>query len=300
MALPALAFDIQGHRGSRGLLPENTLPAFARALELGVTTLELDVGLTRDGVVVIYHDRTLNSDITRDASGQWVGGAGTPLWQLTYAELTRYDVGRIQPGTAYAKRFARQQPLDGTRIPRLSDLFALVQSRGTTSVRFNIETKISPDAPSETAPAQVFVDALLATINAARMDARVAVQSFDWRTLQAVQKQAPTIPTVYLTAERSAPNNVSLDSDSAWTAGFQPRTYGGVPQAVKAAGGSVWSPSYADLTAERVREAQALGLKVIPWTVNAEADMRRLIRWGVDGIISDYPDVLVRIVNEPR
>jgi glycerophosphoryl diester phosphodiesterase len=123
-------FDVEGHRGTRGLRPENTLAAFAEALAIGVTTLELDCGVTKDGVVVISHDEELNPDITRDASGEWIKAKGPALYAMTYAEVLRYDVGRIRPGTAYAARFPDQQGIDGTRIPRLADLFAMVKKSG--------------------------------------------------------------------------------------------------------------------------------------------------------------------------
>src|SRR5690349_5307669 len=135
------ALDIQGHRGARGLAPENTLPAFARALSIGVTTLELDCAVTKDGVVVVSHDSTLNPDITRAPDGQWLRGEGPPIRDFTYDELQRYDVGRIKPGSAYEKRFAQQQAVDGTRMPRLSDVFALARRAANNHVRFNIETK---------------------------------------------------------------------------------------------------------------------------------------------------------------
>ena len=144
VAHPALALDLQGHRGARGLAPENTLPAFATALSLGVTTLELDTGITKDGVVVISHNTTLNPDITRDRAGQWLGGPGPAIYNLTFPELQQYDVGRIKPGTDYAKQFPEQKAVDGTRIPRLAELFALVKKSGNEQIRFNIETKLSP------------------------------------------------------------------------------------------------------------------------------------------------------------
>jgi glycerophosphoryl diester phosphodiesterase len=169
-----------------------------------------------------------------------------------------------------------------------------VRDRGDDRARFNIETKISPLAPSQTAAPNVFVRALLEVIRTAGFESRVTIQSFDWRTLAIVQNEAPRIPTGYLTAERTSPNNIA--EDSPWTPGYRPSTYNGsVPRMVKAAGGSVWSPYLGDVTLERAREAQALGLKVVVWTVNEEADMRRLIGWGVDGIISDYPDVLIKV-----
>ncbi len=300
MSAYAHALDLQGHRGARGLLPENTLPAFERALEIGVTTLELDCGVTKDGVVVIAHDRTLNPDLTRGADGRWIA-SGPAIAQLTYAELSRYDVGRVRPDSSYARRFPGQQSIDGTRVPRLVDLFALVRARGNESVRFNIETKISPLTPRETIEPSAFAEALLRAVTAAKLDARVTIQSFDWRTLQAVQKLAPHIPTVYLTAEQGSPHTIFASGASPWTAGFELSAHGGsLARTIKAAGGAVWSPDYRDLTLERLREAQQLGLKVVVWTVNSEPDMRRLIEWGVDGIISDYPDVLLRVAKSER
>jgi glycerophosphoryl diester phosphodiesterase len=294
---PGHSLDLQGHRGARGLAPENTLPAFSRALDAGMTTLELDCGVTRDGTVVISHDRVLNPDLTRDAKGRWLDKPGPPIWHLTYAELRQYDVGRMKPGSEYAKRFARQQPIDGTRIPRLVDLFTTVRERGDRTVRFNIETKISPEAPDETTTPEAFVRALLTVIRDAGMEERVSIQSFDWRTLQYVQKEAPRISTAYLTAQKTSPRNVTSGTRSPWT-GFDLNDFGGsVPRMVKAAGASIWSPYHGDLTEAFVREAQSLGLRVVPWTVNTEQDMRRLISWGVDGLISDYPDVLARVAN---
>ena len=121
-AAPAIAFDLQGHRGARGLAPENTLPAFERALALGVTTLELDIAVTKDGVLVISHEPALNPDLTRDSSGRFLEQRGPAIHSITWAQLQAYDVGRLKPGTDYARQFATQQPVDGTRIPRLSDL----------------------------------------------------------------------------------------------------------------------------------------------------------------------------------
>ncbi len=291
--IDARAFDLQGHRGARGLAPENTLPGFAAALSLGVDTLELDTGVTRDGVVVISHDTTLNADITRGPDGQWLEGRGPAIRSLTYAEILRYDVGRIRPGTAYAKRFAEQKPVNGTRIPRLEDLFALVKRSGNTLVRFNIETKLSPNAPEETLAPEDFARALLAAVRSAGMTSRVTVQSFDWRTLRVVQKEAPEVATVYLSAQQKWLDNIAADrpEGSAWTAEVQARDHGGsVPRMVKAAGGAVWSPYFGDLTEARLREARELGLKVVVWTVNEEEAIGRMLDLGVDGIISDRPD----------
>src|SRR5712692_375167 len=136
--------DVQGHRGARGYLPENTLPAFAKGLEFGVDTLELDCGVTRDDVVVVHHDRRLNPDIARGPDGKWVEAPAPTILSLSFKELQTYDVGRLRPGSGYAKRFPHQKPIDGTRIPRLAALFDLARNSG---VRLNIEPKSDLEAP---------------------------------------------------------------------------------------------------------------------------------------------------------
>jgi glycerophosphoryl diester phosphodiesterase len=295
VSLNSAAFDLQGHRGARGLAPENTLPAFERALRLGVHTLELDVGLTADGVVVIGHDPLLNPAIVRDTQGRWIQGPGPAVRQLTLQALQRFDVGRIDPASPYAQTFAQQQPQDGTAMPTLQALFDRVKALGAPAVRFNIETKLSPLKPQETASPDEMVDALLAVVKQAGMAQRVSIQSFDWRTLQRVQRLAPGIPTVYLTIQTANSDNVR---DGRWTAGWNLADHGSVPRLVKAAGGAVWSPNQGSLTQPLVQEAQALGLKVIPWTVNNPADMERLMGWGVDGLITDYPDRLREVMAQ--
>jgi glycerophosphoryl diester phosphodiesterase len=261
------AIDVQGHRGARGHLPENTLAGFERALQLGATTLELDVGVTRDGVVVVHHDRALNPDITRGPDGAWIAAPGPLIRDLGFGELQRYDVGRIRPGSDYARRFPHQQPADGARIPRLSQVLS-------KPARFNIETKISAEAPQETLPPGPFARALIAEVRRAGAAARTTIQSFDWRTLKVVEQEAPEIATVYLTGGRDAE-----------------------PERVHAAGGRIWSPDFTTLTPKNLATARSLGLKLIPWTVNEPADIARVLHMKVDGIISDYPDRVLQALS---
>lgn len=287
-------YDLQGHRGARGLAPENTLPAFMRALDLGVNTLELDTGLTKDDVVVISHDPVLNPDLVRDASGQWVTDK-IAIRSLTYEQLSKFDVGRIRPGSRYAETFAKQQAMDNTGIPTLDTLFEMVRQRGKEKVRFNIETKLSPLKPEETASPEAMVRALLAVIEKNNVASRVTIQSFDWRTLQISQKLAPNIPTAYLTIQQGQLNNAGdalKGTASPWTAGLAAREGESLASLIKRAGGKVWSPFWRDLTQPLIAESQAQGIQVIPWTVNVLADMERLLDWGVDGIITDYPNLL--------
>jgi len=264
------AFDLQGHRGARGHAPENTLPGFERALAIGVDTLELDVGVTRDKVVVIHHNRRLNPDLARGPDGKWVSAPAPTIHSLTFEQLQTYDVGRIRPGSEYARRYPHQKPIDGTRIPRLEELFA----RAGPRVRFNIETKLAAEAPDETLPPQPFARALIAEVRKAGVAGRTTIQSFDFRTLAVVQREAPEIATAYLTSGKKGE---------------------AVPRMVHEAKGAIWSPSFQDLDLRALAVAHELRLKVIPWTVNEPADIRRVLEIKVDGIISDYPD---RVLEE--
>ncbi len=298
----AHAFDLQGHRGARGLAPENTLPAFAAALTIGVSTLELDTAITKDGVVVVSHDARLNPDITRGADGRWLSGTTRAVRDLTLDDLRHFDVGRIKPGSKYSYRFPDQKRMDGVYMPTLAQVFQLVRRAGNNDVRFNIEIKTSPLKPDDTLAPEDFAKALLELIEHQGMSSRVIIQSFDWRALKAVQALAPKIPTSYLSAQQRFLDNIAAGrpGGSAWTAGIQFNDQGSIPKMVKAAGGAIWSPNYPELSADMVKEAHALGLQVIPWTVDKTEDMARLIDWGVDGLITDRPDFLREVMAEKK
>ena len=285
----AQAFDLQGHRGTRGLAPENTLAAFRTAIDLGVTTLETDLAITKDDVVVLSHEPRLNPDLVRGPDGKWVGAPGATIRSLTLAELKRYDIGRLNPDSSYGKQFPAQKPVDGERFPTLAELYAMADP----TVRFNIETKIDPTKPGETVDPAHFTRLVVDAVRAAKATDRTTLESFDWRTLIEARKLAPELQTVCLTIESSNMDTVggSADKPSPWLGGLDLASQGGsLPRLAKSAGCAAWSPFWRNLTAESLAEAHALGLKVIPWTVNTPADMARLIDLGVDGLITDYPD----------
>jgi len=253
----------------------------------------LDAGVTQDGVVIVSHERGLNPDLVRKTDGAYASLPEIPFITLPLAVVKTYDVGQIRPGSDYAKTFAGQRSVPGARIPTLAEVIALVRKSGNTAVRLNIETKIDPRHPEQTLDPHLFAAVLVDTIRKEMFIGRVMIQSFDWRTLQAAQKLAPEIPTVYLSQQTGSEPTVSADKPTSWTAGFNPVDYGkSVPKAVKAAGGTIWSPFFADVTAPVIKEAHDLGLKVVVWTVNRPDDMARMIDLGVDGIISDRPDLL--------
>ena len=299
-ASSALAFDVQGHRGARGLAPENTMAAFARATAIGVTTLETDLAVTRDGVLVISHDPFLNPDVVRASDGQWLSTKGPPIRTLSLAELKQYDIGRLNPQSAYAKQFPEQKAQDGERFPTLAELFTVVKA-SDKPLRLNLETKITPTQPDETVDAPTFARLVVDAIRGAKLEKRATIQSFDWRTLVEAKKLAPEIETVCLTIETENNDTVQRVSGrpSPWHAGLNLAAHGGsLPRLVQAAGCGTWSPFWRNVNAALIAEAHALGIKVLPWTVNNPADMATLIDMKVDGLISDYPDRLRKAIAD--
>lgn len=287
-------FDLQGHRGARGLAPENTLAGFRRALAIGVTTLETDLAMSRDGVLVLSHDPTLNPAIVRGPDGRWLAGRGPAIRSLDLAQLQRFDVGRLDPSSRYGAQWPQQQPADGERIPTLAQLFALARE-GDARVRLNLETKLTPSGGDEAPQPAQFARAVVEAVRGAGLADRATIQSFDWRTLVEVARIAPEIPTACLTMQTANNDTVRPGPDGAspWHAGLRAADHGGsLPRLVRAAGCATWSMFWRNLTPELLAQAKSLGLAVVPWTVNEPSDMRRLIDWGVDGIITDYPDRL--------
>ncbi len=297
----SFGLEIQGHRGARGLMPENTLAGFAKALSIGVTTLELDVGVTSDRVVVATHNPRLEPETTRDKDGNWLEGTGPAIWSLSLRELRCYDVGRLNPVTDYSTRHPQQRPVDGARIPTLAEVMDLVRRSGNTKVRLSIETKLNPGEPGLTPLPEDFVSAILKVARDKNFLHRITIQSFDWRTLLETQEQAPGVPTSYLTVQQPWKDNIQIDEPgpSPWTAGFDIRDFGySIPRAIAAAGGHIWSPNFRDLSVGDVVLAHNLGLSVKVWTVNDAAQMESLIIMGVDGIITDYPDRLRKVLEK--
>lgn len=275
---------LQGHRGARGLFPENTMEGFRAALAMGIDAVELDVGMTADGVVVVSHDLLLNPDITRDARGDWLSQPGPALRHLTAAALAGYDVGRLRPGSVYAAQFPQQRPNDGARIPTLVAVLQI-----GPAVRFTVELKSDPHHPDRTVPPAMLADATLGVVDAAGATSRIVLESFDWRGPRHVRRTRPDVRLAWLTRPET------IRDARLWWDGPHPSDFGGsVPRAVAAEGGPIWAPDHTDLTQDQVAEAHDLGLLILPWTVNNPAAMRRLLAWGADGLITDRPDLAPR------
>ena len=283
--------ELQGHRGARGLFPENTIDGFIASEALGVDSIELDIAVTADGIPVVAHDPLLHPDITRDASGDWLVVPGPPINRLTLAQLRTYDVGRLRPGSAYAVKYPRQIPHDGARIPTLAEVFAA--TRGT----IDAELKTLPDRPELTVPPAEMAELVVAAADAAGARGRLTVRSFDWRGLYHLKRAHPDIPLVWLTSPET-----TLRA-ALWWDGPTPAAFNGsVPAVVAAAAGApaTWAPAHARLSQAGIEDAHARGLRVVPWTVNDPADMARLMAWGVDGLCTDEPDRARAVMREAR
>jgi glycerophosphoryl diester phosphodiesterase len=303
-------FDIQAHRGGLGLTTENTLEAFAKAIELGVTTLELDIQITEDGHAVVTHDRQVSAVKCDDTAPAFPGDPEFPYVGDYIHTLTLAQVWTLDCGTLLADH-PNAEVVEGARIPLLSEVFALVDCYGANKVWFNIETKVEAGAPQQTAPREQFVQVVLREIEAAGVRNRVTIQSFDWGALMRVRELEPRIPIVALTNGDFL--QVGQPGASPWLGGIDIDDFGGSLVAAAASfgadaispvhgnpqNGKVGDANYVPYTTPAlVAEAHEAGLAVIPWTIDDPATMRSLIDAGVDGIITNYPDRLRAVAAE--
>lgn len=283
-------FDLQAHAGGRGATTGESLRAFAKSIELGVSTLELDVNITKDRQPLVWHDPIIEPDQCDDTGPVFAGDPSYPyvgklVHELTLAQIRTLDCGKPN------SRFPNAEVVRGNRIAILPDVFALAESYHA-DVRYNIETKVAADRPTISADPQEFVDVVLGAIRRAGNVDRVEIQSFDWRTLPLVRRAEPSIPLVTLwDAQTWVP-------DSPWLAGVNPAIVGDPVIGATMVGANILSPDYSLVDRSIVDRAHSLGLKVIPWTVDDATAMRAQIDEGVDGIITNYPAVLRAVMAE--
>ncbi|MFN5642099.1 MAG: glycerophosphodiester phosphodiesterase [Sphingobacteriales bacterium] len=270
-------FDKQGHRGARGLMPENTIPAMIRAIDLGVTTLEMDVVISKDNQVVVSHDPYFNSSISTKPDGSFLKGGEEKsfvLYQMNYAEIQKWDVGKkLHPIFSKQEKIPAVKPLLSVLIDSVE---AYLSKQKNSKVWYNIETKSSPSGDGKFNPdPATFVDLLMGVIKSKHIENRTVIQSFDMRTLQVLHEKYPKMVTSFL-LEASKASDLEGNLKNL---GFTP---------------SIYSPEYRTVTAEMIKVCHDKGMRIIPWTINDAAEIRRLRAMGVDGIISDYPDLFDR------
>lgn len=292
------SFDLDSHRGGRGETTEESLRAFAKSLELGVSTLELDIVITRDGRALVWHDPTIQPEKCSDTGPAFAADSQYPyvgklVHDLTLAQIRTLDCGKL------LSEFPRAEVVRGNKIATLSDVFALVDSY-QADVRYNVEAKVQADEPAASPSPQESVDVILAAVRSAGKVDRVEFQSFDWRTLPMVRHAEPSIPLGALWDE------TTWTLGSPWLAGVNPAIVSDPVIGAGLIGADILSPGYSvpygqtpadpgfTLVADKafVDRAHSLGFKVIPWTINDADTMRRQIAAGADGIITDYPALL--------
>jgi glycerophosphoryl diester phosphodiesterase len=260
--------EIQGHRGARAVLPENTLPAFRHAIEVGADVLELDVHVTKDDQLIVTHDPQISRDTCLTPSGTRVD-QDVLIRSLTLAEAQAYDCGSLPN-----PRFPRQRAVPGTRMPSLIEVLELARKSGPT-LRVNVEAKSIPGRPDAYPSPERFAQLLVDTLAAHGMTARATLQSFDHRILKAAHARAPKLVLAALVEENFVDHAA----------------------VVRAAHAQILSPPHLWIDAGVVRDMHTIGVRVVPWTANTEADWARLIGWGVDGIITDDPAGLAQYLR---
>lgn len=303
-------FDLEAHRGGRDVRPENTLYSYAYAIELGATSIECDMQLTKDGQIVMSHNPILNSDITRDENGNYIENNKYDIRLMTVDELKKFDVGVMDPNCGeYYDLHGKTQFTYDAKIPTLEELMQLIQSYGDKNIVLNIETKSYPDPASagykNNADPKKFVEVFNNIVKKYDMEDRVVLQSFDWQTLIEMKKLNPNISTSALWQEQPSWGRDSESlrryekKKSPWLGGLDIKDYQGNPvKAAHAIGADIISPYYTEISKQDVDEAHSLGMKVVPWTVNNEKDMNMLLDMGVDGIISDKPWLLKQVLEK--
>ncbi|MDT7719745.1 MAG: glycerophosphoryl diester phosphodiesterase [Mycobacterium sp.] len=286
----APGFDLQAHAGGRGEATGESLRAFAKSLELGVSTLELDINITKDHQPLVWHDPVIASQQCSDTGAAFAGDPSYPyvgklVHDLTLAQIHTLDCGKP------ASQFPRAEVVRGNKIAVLPEVFSLTDSY-RADVRYNIETKVAADHPAISAQPQEFVEVVLAAVRAAGKVDWVEIQSFDWRTLPLVRQAEPSIPLVALWNEHT------WVPGSPWLATVNPDVVGDPVIGAMMVGANILSPAYSLVDKPFVDRAHSLGLSVIPWTVDDANDMRTQIAVGVDGIITNYPAVLRTVMAE--
>ena len=284
---------IYGHRGARGEYPENTIEGFKHTFSLQINAIEFDVLISKDSVPTIYHNFTLNKDLTKDANNNWLPTDDIKIYEKTFEEIKTYNVGGIDSNSKYGRTFSKQKTLDAARIPSLKDLLELVKST-SKDIFLNLEIKSTPYQQDLIPNPSEMVKLILKDINDYGLADQTLISSFDWRILKEVKKQNPSILRGYLSLQQG--KSKTIFEDSLWVDGkFSSIELFELPKVIKSLEGHVWCPFYRDVTKENVKQAHDLGLAVNAWTVNDEEDVLRMIDYSVDGIITDYPEKVKKI-----
>lgn len=294
--------QVIGHRGAAGLMPENTLPGFEKALQLGVDALELDVRMTQDQQIVVHHDPCLNRDMTCLPNGKRLTHDTKAIRDLSYEDLSYYKVGQLDQSSLYAEKFPDQVPVPGARIPLLKDVLLLARDY-QAPVYIEMKTDLGGGSHSLLSDEEIniFAQAVVDVIRDCQVVDQTIVMSFDWRGPLAAKAYDSRVTISFVTVENGYHDNSVWryrKGSSPWLAGYRVSDFdGSVPKMIKAAGASGWNAYHRDVKKEDVLEAQALGLNVIVWTPDTKRDQKKMLDFGVDGITTNRPDRLLRLLK---
>jgi len=282
---------IYGHRGARGDLPENTLESFKYLFDNAINAYETDILISKDLIPVITHDFRLDPSLTKDEAGNWIKDENIKIFDLTYNEISKFDIGSLNKLSRYGRRFINQRSLENQKIPKLSELLELSSKNLLQDLLINLEIKSTPDEKNLTPDPQDLVQIVLNEINNSNLKDKIIISSFDWRILREVKKQSPEIPRAYLTFQQEKGMKIkkTIYSKSPWIDHIPLTIVYDLPKIIKELGGSAWHPYYKDINKKAVKDARDNNLPVNVWTVNDEDDMLKMIEYGVDGIMTDYP-----------
>ena len=282
---------IYGHRGARGDLPENTLESFKYLFKNNINAYETDILISKDLIPVITHDFRLDPSFTKDNEGNWITDENIIIFDLSYDELLKFDVGSLNKLSRYGRRFVNQKPLENQRIPKLSELLDLSSKNKSENLLINLEIKSTPDEENLTPAPEDTVKLVVNEINKSNLKDQIIVSSFDWRTLTEIKNQYPEISRAYLTYQqvRGMKIKKTIYNRSPWMSFLPFYEDHELPKIIKSQGGKAWHPYRKDITKKLVDISHQEDLPVNVWTVNEEYEMLKMIEFGVDGIMTDYP-----------
>ena len=282
---------IYGHRGARGDLPENTLDSFKYLFENNINAYETDILISKDLIPVITHDFRLDPSLTKDEEGDWITDENIKIFDLTYNEISKFDVGSLNKLTRYGRRFLNQRSLENQKIPKLDELLELSSKNLSQDTIINLEIKSTPDEKNLTPGPKEMVQIVLNDIKKSNLQDKIIISSFDWRILREVKNQSPEISRAYLTFQQEKGMKIkkTIYSKSPWIDHIPLTIVYDLPKIIKELGGSAWHPYYKDINKKAVKDAHDYNLPVNVWTVNDEYNMLKMIEYEVDGIMTDYP-----------
>ena len=282
---------IYGHRGARGDLPENTLESFKYLFKNNINAYETDILISKDLIPVITHDFRLDPSFTKDNEGNWITDENIIIFDLSYDELLEFDVGSLNKLSRYGRRFVNQKTLENQKIPKLSELLELSSKNKSENLLINLEIKSTPDEENLTPGPEEMVKLVMREVNKSNLQNKIIISSFDWRTLTEIKNFYPEISRAYLSFQQQTGIKIknTIYNRSPWMSYLPFFEKYELPKIIKSQGGKAWHPYHKDITKKLVDISHQEDLPVNVWTVNEEYDMLKMIEYGVDGIMTDYP-----------